>query len=368
MAEADEVLEALQSADPEDTALVTIIGVRGSTYRREGAKLVVPSDGEPVGNISGGCLESEVIEAASGVLESGEPRTVTYDLTADDEVVWGWGLGCNGVVEVFIEPAATAARFAQAMQRARVEERALALVTALDGEHAGARLAVSPDGSTDGSLGSDDLDRAGSDAAREALAAGRSQQVELADGARGFVEVLEPPHRLVVCGAGHDAVPLVEFGARLGWKVTVVDDRKPFLTHERFPDAAELVLAEPEEAAAEVEPDGRTSVVVMSHNFLRDKDYLRSFVGTDVLYIGMLGPSERLERLLDELRREGFEPPPGSMELVHGPAGLDIGADGPEEIAWAIASEILAVRREKGAGFLRDRKGPIHPRTDRETA
>lgn len=361
MSETEEVLGALDAYGSE-AALVTIIGVKGSTYRREGAKLVVPRDGEPVGNISGGCLEGEVTDAAREVLDSSVPRTVTYDLTADDEVVWGWGLGCNGVVEVFIEPAGVAARFAEAMRRAHEDERALALVTIVDGERAGARVAVGPDGSAQGSLGDASLDEAARTAAAEALGERRSRVVELPD--RAFVEVLEPALHLVVCGAGHDAIPLVEFGARLGWKVEVLDDRKAFLDPDRFPGAASRIDTEPTDAATAVRVDERTHVVVMSHNFLRDRDYLRAFLPTPASYIGMLGPKARLERLLAELRDDGFTPQADDLARVHGPAGLDIGAEGPEEIAWSIVAEILAVRRASTAGFLRDRSGPIHPRSE----
>src|SRR5207248_1795623 len=125
---------------------------------------------------------------------------------------------------------------------------------------------------------------------------------------------------------------------------------------------AKFVKTEPIDAAATAGVDNRTYVVVMSHNFLRDKDYLRSFLGTPAAYIGMLGPNARLERLLETLRREGYEPPPGSLEVVHGPAGLDLGGDGPEEVGWAIAAELLALRNGRTGGFLKDRTGPIHGR------
>lgn len=365
MAEVDEVLAALEAAD-DRTALVTIVDVRGSTYRREGAKLVVPPSGDVVGNISGGCLETEVVDAARDVVSSGTPRSVTYDLTADDEAVWGWGLGCNGVVEVFIEPAGSAARTAAAMRRAREQYRPLAVVTVLDGDDAGARIVLGPDGDPDGSLGSRDLDAAGTRAAQAAMADGHSRTVDV-EGHRCFVEVLDPPPRLVVCGAGHDALPMAEFGARLGWRVAVVDDRPAFLTAERFPWAEQLVDAEPAEAAERVDADERTYVVVMSHNFLRDRDYLRSFLPSPVPYIAMLGPAKRLERLLGDLAGDGVTPSPDALARVHGPAGLDVGAEGPEEIAWAITSEILAVRRGAAAGHLRDRSGPIHDRPKETT-
>jgi xanthine/CO dehydrogenase XdhC/CoxF family maturation factor len=109
-----------------------------------------------------------------------------------------------------------------------------------------------------------------------------------------------------------------------------------------------------------MELDRRTHAVVMTHNFLRDLDYLRSLLGTDVAYIGMLGPRARLERLLDNLARDGVRPSGQDLAKIHGPAGLDVGADGPEEIAAAIVAEILAVQRGRQAGFLRERKGSIH--------
>jgi xanthine dehydrogenase accessory factor len=356
MSELDEVLAALETAG-DDVALATIVAVRGSTYRREGARLVVPAEGPTVGNISGGCLEGDVADTAREVMASGTPQVRKFDLTADDEAVWGWGLGCNGAIDVLVEPAANARPFVTAMRTAARKHRAIALVTVVEGPMTGARLIVHPNGKVEGGLG-----EPARSAGLEALAGGRSRTVVLDDGTRAFVEVLEPPLRLVVCGAGHDAIPVVEFGARLGWEVDVVDDRRAMLNAGRFPHATRLVHAQPAVAADSVGAGERTCVVIMSHNFLRDAAYLRSFLGRPLPYLGVLGPSTRLQRLLDYLAGEGVTPAPEDLAHVHGPAGLDVGAEGPEEIAWAIVAEILAVRRQAGAGFLRDRGGPIHPR------
>ena len=364
MSELDDVLAALESPTGDDVALATVVGVRGSTYRREGARLVIPAEGDTVGNISGGCLEGDVIQTAREVVASGAPQVLHFDLTADDEAIWGWGLGCNGAIDVLVEPAANARPFVAALQAARREQVSIALVTVVDGPRTGARLIVRPDGSIEGGLG-----EGARTAALDALATGRSATVALdPDGTQAFVEVLQPPLRLVVCGAGHDAIFVVEFAARMGWRVEVVDDRQATLNADRFPWASRLVHSQPGSAADAVGADDRTYVVVMSHNFPRDAAYLRSFLASPVAYLGMLGPSTRLERLLDSLAAEGF-PRPSEDELsrVHGPAGLDMGAEGPEEIAWAIVAEVLAVHRRAGAGFLRDRGGPIHPRAAMET-
>jgi xanthine dehydrogenase accessory factor len=155
----------------------------------------------------------------------------------------------------------------------------------------------------------------------------------------------------------------VKQAAALGWSPVVVDDRREFLNHERFAEAAGFVLVERPDTMAEVAPvDERTFVVVMTHNFLRDKEYVRSLLSSPARFVAMLGPAVRTQRLLDELRSEGVEVAPSDVERIHGPAGLDLGAEGPEEIAAAICAEIVAVKRERGAGFLRDRPGPIHER------
>jgi xanthine dehydrogenase accessory factor len=354
-------------------ALATIVGVKGSTYRREGARLLITEKGKPVGTISGGCLEGDVREAAKEVVELGVPRLMHFDLTADDEVVWGWGLGCNGVIDVFVEPADGAFETAGALRQAADEQRRLALVTLIEtgkakGLKPGARMVVNPDGSSQGTLGDQHIEERASEAAIRALEDERSCTIDLDDDVRAFIEVLAPPLRLLVCGAGHDAVALVRSAAGLGWRVEVLDDRDSFLKPHRFPEAARFVKTEPVEAADSAGVDDRTFVVVMSHNFLRDRDYLRSFLGTKARYIGMLGPTARLERLLAELGRDGFEPNPDDMAVVHGPAGLDLGGDGPEEVAWAIVAEIMAVWNGRRGGFLKDRSGPIHDRPRQEQA
>jgi xanthine/CO dehydrogenase XdhC/CoxF family maturation factor len=370
MSELQDVLRAIEEAAArgESMALATVVAIRGSTYRREGARLAIPAEGNPVGTISGGCLEGEVCQIAGDVMREGTTRLLRYDLTADDEAVWGWGLGCNGVIDVFVEPAEQAVQMAGAIRRAIDEQRELVSVTvieAADGAPAqpGARMLVEPDGTVEGTLGDTALDAAAIDAAARAIAEDRSRVVTLGQGVDAFVEALVPPIRLLVCGAGHDAIPLVRLAAGLGWRVEVVDDREAFLNPERFPEATGFVhLEEPGKVADVTKPDRRTYPVVMTHNFMRDKDYLRAFLGTPVPYIGMLGPNTRLVKLLDELGREGYQADPDDMRAVHSPAGLDLGSEGPEEIAWAIIGEILAVRNGRGAGFLKDREGHIHDR------
>ena len=347
-------------------ALATIVDVSGSTYRRPGARLLVPEQGASVGNLSGGCLEGEVEAVARDVIRDGRARLERYDLTADDEIVWGWGLGCNGAIEVFVEPGDQAAGTASALREAIEHGQSLVSVTVIEsgvaGIGVGARLVVFAHGGREGSLGSAEADGAALRVASYLQhPAPVAREVALAEGdVRIFVEPLEPPPRLVVCGAGHDAIPLVRLASSLGWAVDVVDDRAPMLTPERFPEASGFVGCEPAEVAEKAAIDGRCYVVVMSHNYLRDRDYLKALLPSEAAYIGMLGPRARTERLLGELAREGIDPVERSRERIHGPAGLDLGAEGPEEIAAAIVAEVLAVQRGRPGGYLKHRAGSIH--------
>jgi xanthine dehydrogenase accessory factor len=370
VSEITDVLTAIGSlsASGQRMALATIVAVRGSTYRRPGARLLVPEEGAPIGNISGGCLEGDVADMARLVMEEGQARLAGWDLTADDDAVWGLGLGCNGAIEVFIEPADRAVEAARALRTALEEEWPISVVTVIESEQPeaiapGARLIVMPDGAVEGSLGRSDVDAKAIGAARELLTTERSEIRTLAEGIRAFVEILDPPLRLVICGAGHDAVPLVRAASHLGWNVTVVDDRPGFLNRERFPEAHGFAsVDDPSEVAEAITIDARTFVVVMTHNFLRDKAYLRGLLTTDARYLAMLGPAARSQRLLMELEEEGTPITEERRSRIHGPAGLDLGAEGPEEIAQAIIGEIVAVRRGRDGGFLKERPTPIHDR------
>ena len=370
VSEITDVLEAIESlhAQGQRMALATIVAVRGSTYRRPGARLLVPEEGAPIGNISGGCLEGDVADMARIVMQEGTARLAGWDLTADDDDVWGLGLGCNGAIEVFIEPAEEAVAVTHALRAALEQERPISVVTALESEAPelvapGARLVVPPDGPVEGSLGHADVDAEAIVLAREALESGRSEIRTFVHGVRAFVEVLEPPLRLVICGAGHDAISLVRAAAGVGWRPVVVDDRPGFLTKDRFPQAHAFVPVDEPGDVAKVAPlDPRTFVVVMTHNYLRDRDYLRGLLSSDVGYIAMLGPAARTHRLLSDLAADGVDITEVDRARIHGPAGLDLGAEGPDEIAQAIVAEIVAVRHGRGGGLLRERPGPIHDR------
>jgi xanthine dehydrogenase accessory factor len=368
MKELRDILDALGEAQArgEPAALGTVIRVRGSTYRREGARLLIRADGRTVGSVSGGCLEGDIAEIARDVLATGRARLAQYDLTSDDDAVWGLGLGCNGAIDVLIEP--VAGDLPERLRQAIDARRTLVLATLVSGPEPlrpGARLYLSEEGMPDGSLGDPVLDARAVDAARTQLDARRSAVVTLeGPGATAevFIEVLAPPLPLLVCGAGHDVIPLVRLAHELGWWVMVADSRPAFATRDRFPGADEVVLSDDADIPRKVRIDRQTFVVVMTHNFLHDRTLLRGLLTTPARYIGLLGPRARTDRLLADLDRDGVAVGSGQRARLFAPIGVDLGAESPEEIALSILAEILALHNGRRVASLRDRGGPSHAR------
>ena len=369
MRELRDILDALAEAQSrgEQAALGTVIRVRGSTYRREGARLLIRADGRTVGSVSGGCLEGDIAEIARDVLATGRPQLAQYDLTSDDDAVWGLGLGCNGAIDVFIEP--VTGDLPARLRRAIDERRTLVLATLIAGPEGlapGARLYLSEDGGPEGSLGDPALDARAAAASRTQLDARRSAVISLESGhgpAEVFVEVLAPPLPLLICGAGHDTLPVVRLAHELGWWVMVADSRPAYATRERFPGADEVVLADDADVPRKVRIDRNTFVVVMTHNFLHDLTLLRGLLQTPARYIGLLGPRARTDRLLADLARDEVKIDDAQRARLFAPVGVDLGAESPEEIALSILAEILALQNGRRVASLRERGGPIHART-----
>jgi len=309
-------------------ALATVIRVQGSAYRHEGAKLVVAASGEHVGNVSGGCLEADVREVALRVIRTGVAERREYCGSIDEIQAWDLGVGCEGVVELFIEPVRDAREAERALLAA---ERAHVIETDL---LSGARRCYP-------------LDARGEHAFEGDASALRGDR---------FFEVLEPPPRLLVVSAGDDAVHLARLAASVGFRVVVADRRPGLLTRERFPAPIYLVETDAAQLTERVVLDADAFAVVMTHNFADDADYLRALLRTPARYLGVLGPRQRTARILGILRSEG----PVEHERVFGPVGLDIGTDGAEQVALSVVAEMLAVRSGRRPQSLRERQAPIH--------
>ena len=370
-----QVVSALLDAASHDESLVlaTVVRITGSSYGGVGARMVCHGDGSRVGLVSGGCLESDLAEHARLVYETAEPKVVSYDTRDDDDVPWGLGLGCNGLIKVLLEPLSPP----QARDLAALLDRALGA----DTPSVIATVIRSPDAERGTpQIGSHALFQLGeiqsigkwgsgselTDANRyvaEALAAGRRGVVREIGSTEIAFEVVMPAIRLVICGAGPDAAPVARLGTELGWDVTVIDNRPVSAERaSRFPGARVIECSDPFRLV-DVLPRGRRfAAVVMSHKISRDRDYLCALLQTDATYVGVLGPRARTERMLSELSaREGSLP--GLDDRVFSPVGMDIGGEGPDAIALAIIAQISAIANGKAGGHLRDRRGPLHTST-----
>jgi xanthine dehydrogenase accessory factor len=303
-------------------ALAVVVRIEGSAYRRPGARLLIQEDGSSLGGISGGCLEENVRLVGREVLRSGEPRLERYETGADESKVWGLGLGCNGQVDVFIQRVATESeRGPWARVRERLGEDApFTLATAIRGPRAG-----------------------------EIHLLGEAER-----GAAGtFSEAFFPPPRLLICGAGDDAIPLANIATAVGFRVGVADHRPAYLAAARFPEARSLFLRRPEEDLGELRLGPNTLAVVMMHSLKHDREWARRLLATGVRYVGLLGPRARTDAILAGLGS-------AARERVYGPVGLDLGAEGPEQIAVSIVAELMAVWSGREPRHLRGRKEAVH--------
>jgi xanthine dehydrogenase accessory factor len=419
-------------ATGQRAALATVVDIVGSAYRRPGAKLLIEDGGGTMGSVSGGCLEADVREVAQAVVASGVPSLRHYN-TGDEDPVWGLGLGCNGLVDVFVQPATEGplAALSGRLRQLLAGDSALALATVVaDAEppELGRVLAVveaAPEAAREaparaagkvpgeapreasagaegrelempgaagrapaapelvhGSLGTPELDRQVVARIRSLLASGRSG-VQTIAGRRVFVEALPPPRHLLICGAGDDARPLVAYADDAGFRVTLLDHRPALLAAEWFPQAARRVVARPEDPDLELPPAARSLAVVKTHSLAHDREWVRRLLAAGLPYVGVLGPRGRTDNILRSIaagdhadRRDPAEPADrgdpadrraggaglggGERDRVFGPVGLDLGADGPRQVALSIVAELLAFTAGREARHLSARREAIH--------
>jgi xanthine dehydrogenase accessory factor len=358
---------ATTAANGTPVVLATVVRVTGSSYGGVGARMVVRVDGSTVGIVSGGCLETDLAEHAKKVNQDGRARVVTYDTRADDDAAWGLGLGCNGLIDVLLEPMTPtqAGAFAVLLEEALDATEPTILATVIQSSNdkdgmVGAHALIKGDAvQTIGDWG----ERAALTLARadvgDALGAGRRGLVREYTDVQVAFEIVHPAVRLVISGSGPDVIPLVRMGTELGWTLTVVDHRPvEHARAERFPGARVVECADPLKLADSAALTPQTAAVVMSHHYARDLDYVRALLASDVAYIGILGPRARAERMLADMNSSGDVL--HRTDRIHAPVGMDIGGDGPDAIALSVIAEVSAVVSGRSGGHLRDRRGPLH--------
>jgi xanthine dehydrogenase accessory factor len=358
MKETAQILDLWSSiaAASEEAVLVTVVKTQGSSYRLPGARLLLTEHGQRVGSISGGCLEDDVVKKAWWLTEKG-PVVRRYDTTPDNEIsTSGYGLGCNGIVHALMErvkPGQPAMldllRQVRTLRQPAVVAHVLEPVSEI-----GRRLILNLRGQVVHNIAPEISVEVEAET-RAALASGSNRLIRCGE-RELFLETLAPAVRLLVFGAGDDAIPLTEFAKYLGWSVSVFDGRSHYARREKFPNADEVMVRVPGAATPSV--DLWTVAVLMSHSYSQDLAALRELAGLPLRYLGILGPNKRTIQLLSDAGVDRSQ----TGAKLHGPMGLDIGADGPEQVALAVIAEIQASLNGRDGGTLQTRDGSIHSR------
>lgn len=331
MKEIEAILRQLERGSTGAKALATLVGVEGSSYRRVGARLLVHADGTSLGSISGGCLESDVIARALSVLKNGKPQVAVYNTTDENDLVWGTGTGCNGVVRIFIERLSANPAWAKMLRQNLAVRQTTELKIVWESSDAKA-------------LGT------------HAVAGLPKRETAKT---RIFSDVIQPSVRLLVFGAGDDVQPLANLAKEIGWWVEVADARTAKASRARFPRADRVSVMQPS-AAASLALDPWTVGVIMTHRYCDDVELLKALLPKELPYLGLLGPKKRADKILAELKASRFKITAKMRSKLHAPVGLDLGGDGPAAVALAMLAEIQAVLAARDARPLRERKRPIH--------
>jgi len=325
----------------KEVALATVVEIYGSAPRGLGAKMAVNQDSLMAGSVSGGCVEGAVVAEVMKVLKSDTPKLLHYGVTQDQAI--SVGLACGGTIEVWVEKL-TRENF-ERMQKDLLEEQLAVVVTVLSGAHAGEQFYAYPDGRMLGEFSDSDL-----------LAMVKANVVDVFSQQQCtrktfqvkdhvvdvFFDVLAPSQKLLIVGAVHIAIPLVQYARILGFHTTVIDPRKAFGNRERFPHVDQLVQEWPEEFLQRYAWDQGTYLVVISHDDKLDVPALAIGCQNEAQYIGALGSKKTFANHVRDLKTAGITEE--QIARIHSPIGVDIAARGPEEIALAIITEMVAVR------------------------
>ena len=336
-------------------AVATLVNTRGTTPRKEGAKMVVGEHGDILGSVTiGGCVDAQVLEESADVLATMRPRLL--ELNLGDEEAWEIGLTCGGTIEVFVEPLAVGGADASTGLYERIRAHAArggrgVVVTRLEGPPG--KLLVLDSGERAGTLGDAFLDDRFAAEARTVLEQGVSRTLFL-ENVRAFAEIIAPPSLLLIVGGSHVAMPLTQLAKVLGYRTVVLDGRPRFATRERFPEADDVRVGIPSEMVREYPLISSAALVLVAHDYKYDLPVLKHALATEVGYIGMLGSRRRGEAILKLLREDGVDA--ASLTRVRVPIGLDLGARSAPEIALAVLAEIQAVRGG-GTGVPMSAKG-----------
>ncbi len=349
-------------------AVATVVKVRGSSYRSPGARMLITDDGKWVGSISGGCLEGDALRKARQVILDKKPLTVTYDTREESNQNIGIGLGCNGVIDVLIEPVDhgdhnNPIKLFQALISSR---ETVALATIFSNlVCTGEKLLINQEKQILIPLANSKINEMVLPDLINVFVTKRSEakkynfeESEL----EVFIELIQPSISLMIFGGGFDARPVSQLAKSLGWEVMVTDECVAHIAPIFFPTADQLSLCHRDFIDRDFNITGYSACVLMSHNYEYDRDVLKKLIASPSPYIGILGPRKRFDKMVTEFTQQGINLSNDDLHRIHSPIGLDIGAETPDEIAISIVSEIQGKFANRSGGFLKYRNAPIHQR------
>jgi xanthine dehydrogenase accessory factor len=345
-------------------AIATVVKVRGSSYRSPGARMLITDDGRWVGSISGGCLEGDALRKARQVMTDRKSLTVTYDTSEESNQNLGIGLGCNGVIDVLIEPVDESGDGLPSLfEKITHTTRPVALATVFSASAGIGQKLLLANEQADNNIADRELADVlkkelseiflshQSEARKYTTAAGESDV---------FLELIQPSITLIIFGGGFDARPVSQLAKSLGWEVQVTDECAAHIAPLFFPTADKLSMCDRKFIDRDFNIGPYTACVLMSHNYEYDRDVLSKLIKTETPYIGILGPRKRFDKMLGEFKSKGIVLSSEDLHRIHSPIGLDIGAEAPDEIAVSIIAEVQGKFANRSGGFLKYRQGPIH--------
>lgn len=372
MKEIKNIVKAFAEAQEQGkkAALATVVYVEGSSYRRAGARMLITEDGQLTGAISGGCLEGDALRKALLAITQQRNMLVTYDTTDEDDAKLGIGLGCNGIIQVLIEPIDKVKennpiQFLKAASEQRQSSVLVTLFALQDkkSEQPGTCLLIKEDTVTGHFPFFNEQLIQDAQSAFQNHATCFKNYISEKESYTAFIEFIKPAVSLIIIGAGNDVIPLVKMADILGWESTVADGRPAYTIKERFMPGCHVLVSKPENLLDKLTIDDQTVFLLMTHNYNYDLAILRALINKKIVYIGSLGPRKKLDRMLKELSEEGISLSDEQRSMLYGPVGLDIGAETPEEIALSILAEIKAVLGNKQGQSLRAVSREIHTRS-----
>jgi len=319
------------------SVIATVVALKGSSYRRPGVRMLLNSNGQMVGAVSGGCVEKEILKQSASVFTTGIPKMMTYD--------GRYKLGCEGLLYILIEPFDPGMEMMTSFEKTLKDKQDFEITsyfskTVNSSESWGSTISF---------------------ADKKDYTFNKKVQNKIITngGLEQFIQKLEPCFKLIIIGAEHDAVQLTQFASLLGWEVIVVTSPSDPQNLGDFPGANKLLAISPESVDIS-ELNKNSAVVLMTHSYVKDLKFLNILKDSSPIYLGLLGPAKRRERLLNEFIESNPSVREEFFDIIYGPTGLNIGAETPQEISLSICSEILSVIRKQVPKPLKDKVGKIH--------